>query len=961
MIASRLENAVSASRFVLRTGFLAGVAVLLVVTSTLANDDPIFFYSGDQAIPLTKSPNELIVVMDSASVNQTRDTLEANSDYQLEPIPWRPERQDYAILRTTNADLDTRVNIHAIPGVLSVRPIYRFENRDSPMLSTGNLVVKLADTVSTPQRQLLFQEHGVEVVRVLEGLHNVYVVHPVDDPEEDEVRSAMGLHLDNRTVYAHPDFIVAIETRDLPGASDEFINDQWHLHNEGQVGGTPGADINVAEAWELTLGAGVIAGMLDDSVDVDHEELVDNYIGVGFDAFTGETSRLAPIPQFFLDAHGTAVMGLIVGAANEIGIRGVAPAAEFTAARFGLSESQIASAFVFAQQQDVDVHNNSWGFPFTKNFEVPIVVDAIRTAFEEGRNGKGMVILFASGNFGIQLQEDDDLATLPYVIGVGATRADDVVSPLSSFGEQIDVLAPSNILDQDMPGVTTTDVTDGVYPGANGYNLGTGLDIFDNPDFSNPNYTRNFGGTSAACPIATGVAALIVSANPDLTATQVRVIMEQTCDKVDIINADYHGITERSLKYGYGRLNAGEAVQAAVDSAANGDLAWPNRLGPARVSAGRIVWIANDDLREIDLDGDGDIDGTFGDETVRTLVVESNCPFAWTPTDGVDYEVDERVAPSVFVVQNNDEVFFTVDNSTRTKFYGLYPANAIDNYGFGTAIDSDDNVEVVGTDQVGVTPIAPCLDSPRASIDVSPLSGQSPLLVTFKGNALPTDPDNPIVSALWDFGDGSTSNESITTHRYEVTDPVSTRFTATFTVTDSRDQTASRSVAIDVTGEGAVVDVGAGDDIRIVVGIPGSIDSDKDRGDSPFAVNLMIEGLSTSAGTVTSVAWDLGDGSVAETLSVSHTYINETAVPQTFVVSVTVETRASSDTINRHSATRFITVDPSETALADAGAASPTILPQSPASSPVPGFCGAGSGLALIGMLSLALVRRRLR
>jgi subtilisin family serine protease len=84
-------------------------------------------------------------------------------------------------------------------------------------------------------------------------------------------------------------------------------------------------------------------------------------------------------------------------------------------------------------------------------------------------------------------------------------------------------------------------------------------------------YTTGFGGTSSACPVVAGVAGLILSVNPHLTARQVREILQTTADKITDPNPDpqlglsygsYNG-QGHSQWFGYGKVNAFAAVQAA--------------------------------------------------------------------------------------------------------------------------------------------------------------------------------------------------------------------------------------------------------------------------------------------------------------------------------------------------------------------------------------------------------------
>ncbi|MEM6380040.1 MAG: S8 family serine peptidase, partial [Bacteroidota bacterium] len=104
-------------------------------------------------------------------------------------------------------------------------------------------------------------------------------------------------------------------------------------------------------------------------------------------------------------------------------------------------------------------------------------------------------------------------------------------------------------------GIWTTDRS-----GRAGYNQGMAND----GDLAG-DYTNSFGGTSSSCPGVAGVVALMLAANPNLTWQEVRMIIKNSCDKIDAEFGDYDA-SGHSPFYGYGKINAGKALENSLQS-----------------------------------------------------------------------------------------------------------------------------------------------------------------------------------------------------------------------------------------------------------------------------------------------------------------------------------------------------------------------------------------------------------
>ncbi|MDH3446251.1 MAG: S8 family serine peptidase, partial [Deltaproteobacteria bacterium] len=260
---------------------------------------------------------------------------------------------------------------------------------------------------------------------------------------------------------------------------------------------------------------------------------------------------MMPDPVGDTDNHGTACAGVAVAEENGLGVVGLAPGCAFMPVRMGqwLSDQTVIDMFQHAIDNNADVISCSWSAA-AWNFPLSTAMNGIlhKTATEGRANKKGCVILFAAGNEDRPLDGEKNgqvshqgFALHPDVIAVAASNSQDLRSNYSNFGLELAICAPSS----GSPGrrIVTTDRR-----GSQGY--------------SDQDYTADFGGTSSATPLSAGLAALILSINPELTSAEVKRIMMDTADKIDQANGQYNAGGHSSL-YGHGRINAAAAVRLA--------------------------------------------------------------------------------------------------------------------------------------------------------------------------------------------------------------------------------------------------------------------------------------------------------------------------------------------------------------------------------------------------------------
>lgn len=369
------------------------------------------------------------------------------------------------------------------------------------------------------------------------------------------------------------------ELRTTATVNDPLHASQWHLDRAGSPDVPGEGQIFAHAAWDTTQGdPAVVVAVFDTGTDLTHPDLVTNIVG-GFDAAgddddaspgcsgsfdgAGEVDSCPPQAPY-RESHGTAVSGTIAARGNnDEGLSGVCPNCSLFPVRLIADDAATgigtAEAFVRAVDAGADVINNSWGPGLSLYFPLSTAEqEAFDHARETGRGGLGTVIVFAAGNASSDVFTDA-YASNPYVISVSASTNLDDWALYSNYGNEIDVAAPSlgGTFNEDNFGIGTTDVT-----GGEGYDGG--------------DYTPSFSGTSAASPVAAGVAGLVLSAHPELTAEQVRLVLTGSADKiradkVDWLNAigtdlaavfDYDA-TGHSIGFGYGRVNAAQAVVLA--------------------------------------------------------------------------------------------------------------------------------------------------------------------------------------------------------------------------------------------------------------------------------------------------------------------------------------------------------------------------------------------------------------
>ncbi len=299
--------------------------------------------------------------------------------------------------------------------------------------------------------------------------------------------------------------------------------------------------LHMEDAWRHEDGdPAVTIAVVDDGCDLTHPDLSPHMLQ-GYDAFDDDTDP-SYLPMTSGNNHGTSCAGLVAAATdNGIDVAGACPECSLRCVRLlGPDGSLIPTstdvrAYDFVlMHADVAVVSNSWGF--TTGIPAPgPLVDVLNMVQTQGHGGTGALVVFAAGNDSRTIGADE-LEAIPGLVTVGAINTFDEAANFSNMGQCLALVAPTGTLTTDIAGA------DGADPG---------------------DTTDRFGGTSSACPIVAGIAGLMASRRPTMSAADLRAALIATVRRAPFASPDAMG---HDVLYGFGIVDPAAAL-ARIDPA----------------------------------------------------------------------------------------------------------------------------------------------------------------------------------------------------------------------------------------------------------------------------------------------------------------------------------------------------------------------------------------------------------
>ncbi len=425
------------------TFLILGAFIAILTGSYQQKKENRFYYAYDEKITLSEVDNKLILQYKSNQRTENKVLLSVLPDISEQNLVWR---NDSTLVIEVHPSTRSQIKseIEKQEDILVCNPVYK-TLEGIEMGFTDRFIFKLKEGVSITALNKMNSEYKVEIINTTDHYFILRV-----QPDDDALEISNKYFESGVAEYSHPDFFADIVFHQA--TNDPYFNNQFYLHNTGQVFtdghfGIADADIDAPEAWTVTTGSSnIIVAVLDQGVTSNHVELPNTrQVRLNGSNFADGNAN-DPSPTGDMN-HGNACAG-IIGATrnNNVGVAGIVPGVRIMPIRIsnsngsGISASQVAAAIDFAYTNGAHILSNSWAYNSNNPNFLPAVRDAISRATTLGRGGLGSVVAFAAGNNAHHAIGAPGQVLFPAnvniagVLTIGASERDDLQANYSPMG-----------------------------------------------------------------------------------------------------------------------------------------------------------------------------------------------------------------------------------------------------------------------------------------------------------------------------------------------------------------------------------------------------------------------------------------------------------------------------------------------------------------------------------------------
>lgn len=503
-----------------------------MTTYTYRNGEKIELYQHSDEFIVRAEPNEI--------VDSSMETVEQLSS------------------SSTLVKVDPNVSKESIQAATSnigvTMPSYYETETDQAFLITDRIFLTLRHPLSDTDLSELAGRHDLVLLEAYSEQDFLFRI--TSGGMIDPVGSVVKLMEEEEVVEsADHDLNYRMMTNNFVPSESTYLQ-QWHLHQRLKHSEfDTRSSANCEAAWQHLQSYGdanVVIGVTDDGCRLDHRDFnsANKFAGWGY----FEASQLVTVDDIDANSqkmyqaganHGTACAGVAAGEADAILTVGAAPNCSLLPIKWEsqgrflqISDSKLLTAINYMADK-VDIISNSWGSSPRRSYARPVVQRIRQLAESGGRRGKGILFLWAAGNSNCPVQHTSTQA-IPYTNGWANGRW---------IGVRTSTRFVNNLVD--IPGVLFVAALASTAQRSHYSNYGTGIDLCA-PSSNSHTYGRmrvrglrvttatgrtpssmrhDFGGTSSATPLVAGIAGLLISANPNLTALEVASILRSTASK----------------------------------------------------------------------------------------------------------------------------------------------------------------------------------------------------------------------------------------------------------------------------------------------------------------------------------------------------------------------------------------------------------------------------------------------